>query len=160
MDQPLVEPFGLRYLLRFVRVDHNADVKIPVSRMRPAAKSGLVLVKRPQIAGEKRERRCFTLPNLLRIRSVAIPLGHENIWICPYAGYDILLTPTMCTPPHKLGQVSMIEHRYRSISPHAGRRCCLYPVVQRLWQPGHVGAASLVSRRASSGGAVCGAVWR
>src|SRR5271165_3515988 len=31
MDQPLVEPFGLRYLLRFVRVDHNADVKIPVS---------------------------------------------------------------------------------------------------------------------------------
>jgi amidase len=26
-----------------------------------------------------------------------------------FTGYDILLTPTMCTPPHKLGQVSMMS---------------------------------------------------
>jgi amidase len=26
-----------------------------------------------------------------------------------FTGYDILLTPTMCTPPHKLGQVSMMK---------------------------------------------------
>jgi amidase len=26
-----------------------------------------------------------------------------------FTGYDILLTPTMCTPPHKLGQVSMMR---------------------------------------------------
>jgi amidase len=24
-----------------------------------------------------------------------------------FTGYDILLTPTMCTPPHKLGEISM-----------------------------------------------------
>jgi Asp-tRNA(Asn)/Glu-tRNA(Gln) amidotransferase A subunit family amidase len=26
-----------------------------------------------------------------------------------FTGYDILLTPTMCTPPHKLGQISMMR---------------------------------------------------
>ena len=26
-----------------------------------------------------------------------------------FAGYDILMTPTMCTPPHKLGEVSMMR---------------------------------------------------
>jgi Asp-tRNA(Asn)/Glu-tRNA(Gln) amidotransferase A subunit family amidase len=25
-----------------------------------------------------------------------------------FTGYDILLTPTMCTPPHKLGEISMM----------------------------------------------------
>jgi Asp-tRNA(Asn)/Glu-tRNA(Gln) amidotransferase A subunit family amidase len=26
-----------------------------------------------------------------------------------FTRYDILLTPTMCTPPHRLGEVSMIK---------------------------------------------------
>ena len=26
-----------------------------------------------------------------------------------FTGYDILMTPTMCTPPHKLGEVSMMR---------------------------------------------------
>ena len=33
IDEPLVEPFSLRHLLRFVRVEPEAYVKIAVSRM-------------------------------------------------------------------------------------------------------------------------------
>jgi amidase len=38
-----------------------------------------------------------------------------------FTGYDILMTPTMCNPPHKLGEVSMNEDRYRSISGYSAR---------------------------------------
>ena len=72
-----------------------------------------------------------------------------------FTQWDALLTPTMCSPPHPLGVLSLSAREAGPLASPAGG---LHGAVQRVREPGHVRSAALDAGRSAGGRAVRGTV--